>query len=162
MHDNPPCLCGSQLSYRDCCGRFHDQTLFPETPEQLMRSRYVAFCMNLVDYLIDTRHPAFREPEARQKIENAKEDHRWLALSILDAPAPTGDIGSVEFVAYVQAHSRPHVEQLHEKSEFVREGDRWYYTHGEFLPDIKLGRNDPCWCGSGKKYKKCHQGMAIV
>ena len=20
----------------------------------------------------------------------------------------------------------------------------------------KLGRNDPCWCGSGKKYKKCH------
>jgi SEC-C motif len=22
----------------------------------------------------------------------------------------------------------------------------------------KLGRNDPCWCGSGKKYKKCHLG----
>ena len=21
---------------------------------------------------------------------------------------------------------------------------------------LKLGRNDPCWCGSGKKYKKCH------
>jgi uncharacterized protein len=20
----------------------------------------------------------------------------------------------------------------------------------------KTGRNDPCWCGSGKKYKKCH------
>jgi preprotein translocase subunit SecA len=20
----------------------------------------------------------------------------------------------------------------------------------------KLGRNDPCWCGSGKKWKKCH------
>ncbi len=20
----------------------------------------------------------------------------------------------------------------------------------------ELGRNDPCWCGSGKKYKKCH------
>ena len=20
----------------------------------------------------------------------------------------------------------------------------------------KLGRNNPCWCGSGKKYKKCH------
>jgi len=23
-------------------------------------------------------------------------------------------------------------------------------------PANKLGRNDPCWCGSGKKYKKCH------
>ena len=22
----------------------------------------------------------------------------------------------------------------------------------------KIGRNDPCWCGSGKKYKKCHYG----
>ncbi|HTU97567.1 MAG TPA: SEC-C metal-binding domain-containing protein, partial [Solirubrobacteraceae bacterium] len=20
----------------------------------------------------------------------------------------------------------------------------------------QIGRNDPCWCGSGKKYKKCH------
>jgi preprotein translocase subunit SecA len=20
----------------------------------------------------------------------------------------------------------------------------------------KIGRNDPCWCGSGKKYKRCH------
>ncbi len=24
---------------------------------------------------------------------------------------------------------------------------------------MKLGRNDPCWCGSGKKYKKCHEDM---
>jgi hypothetical protein len=23
-------------------------------------------------------------------------------------------------------------------------------------PDHDLGRNDPCWCGSGKKYKRCH------
>ena len=22
---------------------------------------------------------------------------------------------------------------------------------------VKIGRNDPCWCGSGKKYKKCHE-----
>ena len=21
---------------------------------------------------------------------------------------------------------------------------------------VTLGRNDPCWCGSGRKYKKCH------
>jgi len=23
-------------------------------------------------------------------------------------------------------------------------------------PNAKIGRNDPCWCGSGKKYKRCH------
>jgi hypothetical protein len=22
--------------------------------------------------------------------------------------------------------------------------------------NTELGRNDPCWCNSGKKYKKCH------
>lgn len=26
-------------------------------------------------------------------------------------------------------------------------------------PESKPGRNDPCWCGSGKKYKKCHLGL---
>ncbi len=25
-------------------------------------------------------------------------------------------------------------------------------------PEKKPGRNEPCWCGSGKKYKKCHLG----
>jgi preprotein translocase subunit SecA len=26
-----------------------------------------------------------------------------------------------------------------------------------FTPSgARIGRNDPCWCGSGKKYKKCH------
>lgn len=24
---------------------------------------------------------------------------------------------------------------------------------------VKIGRNDPCWCGSGKKYKACHQAF---
>jgi preprotein translocase subunit SecA len=23
-------------------------------------------------------------------------------------------------------------------------------------PSEQIGRNDPCWCGSGKKFKKCH------
>lgn len=24
---------------------------------------------------------------------------------------------------------------------------------------MKIGRNDPCWCGSGRKYKACHQAF---
>ncbi|MGH2878480.1 MAG: SEC-C metal-binding domain-containing protein, partial [Solirubrobacteraceae bacterium] len=23
-------------------------------------------------------------------------------------------------------------------------------------PEPRVGRNDPCWCGSGKKFKRCH------
>jgi len=37
------------------------------------------------------------------------------------------------------------------------------HHHGSAAPTApivnkapKLGRNDPCWCGSGKKFKKCH------
>jgi len=27
----------------------------------------------------------------------------------------------------------------------------------EFIDAVdQIGRNDPCWCGSGKKFKKCH------
>ncbi len=39
------------------------------------------------------------------------------------------------------------------------EGSSSEGTPGEEIPvrrAVKLGRNDPCWCGSGKKYKKCH------
>jgi uncharacterized protein YecA (UPF0149 family) len=25
------------------------------------------------------------------------------------------------------------------------------------MPRVRPGRNEPCWCGSGKKYKKCHE-----
>ena len=27
---------------------------------------------------------------------------------------------------------------------------------GDCAPATKPERNEPCWCGSGKKYKKCH------
>jgi len=29
-------------------------------------------------------------------------------------------------------------------------------TDARFAQDAKIGRNDPCWCGSGKKFKRCH------
>ncbi|MFY0582991.1 SEC-C metal-binding domain-containing protein [Cystobacter fuscus] len=35
--------------------------------------------------------------------------------------------------------------------------DRWRRSEPE-RRESRLGRNDPCWCGSGVKYKKCHLG----
>ena len=29
-------------------------------------------------------------------------------------------------------------------------------------PDVRLNRNDQCWCGSGKKYKRCHMEKDLV
>jgi preprotein translocase subunit SecA len=45
---------------------------------------------------------------------------------------------------------RPQPQAMHtnrEETESAREPVR---------AGRKLGRNDPCWCGSGKKYKRCH------
>ncbi|WP_425430029.1 SEC-C metal-binding domain-containing protein [Desulfamplus magnetovallimortis] len=36
------------------------------------------------------------------------------------------------------------------------ENDKWYYVDGVLLEPIKIGRNEPCWCQSNKKFKKCH------
>ena len=49
----------------------------------------------------------------------------------------------------------------HERSRFRREDGRWYYVSGENVRPsptrraATAGRNDPCPCGSGRKFKKC-------
>jgi len=60
--------------------------------------------------------------------------------------------GVVEFAADYQGG------QLHERSRFLKEEGKWFYLNGDILPPVtaaKVGRNDPCPCGSGKKFKKC-------
>jgi len=32
-----------------------------------------------------------------------------------------------------------------------------FSSKDEEMPRIRPGRNEPCWCGSNKKYKKCHE-----
>lgn len=31
-----------------------------------------------------------------------------------------------------------------------------FSSKDEGVPQVRPGRNEPCWCGSSKKYKKCH------
>jgi uncharacterized protein YecA (UPF0149 family) len=33
---------------------------------------------------------------------------------------------------------------------------RMFHAQDEQTREVNLGRNESCWCGSGKKYKKCH------
>ncbi|MEO0825855.1 MAG: YchJ family metal-binding protein, partial [Cyanobacteria bacterium J06642_9] len=58
-----------------------------------------------------------------------------------------------EFVALYQAGE---IGQPHERSRFVKQKDRWFYLDGEILPPLAPKRSEPCWCGSGKKFKHCH------
>ena len=88
----------------------------------------------------------------------------WLDIAATENDVPAGKNGElfdvVEFYAYYELEGTP--RQLGERSFFQRKDDKIYYVDGVALrPDAyrrqepKVGRNDPCPCGSGKKYKKC-------
>jgi SEC-C motif-containing protein len=84
----------------------------------------------------------------------------WTKLEIIDAPeaGKHAKEGIVEFKAYYNFEGAEHI--LHERSKFMKLDNQWYYIAGQKKnPAIettnKIGRNDDCICGSGKKYKKC-------
>ncbi|TXH52504.1 MAG: hypothetical protein E6Q87_00235 [Cellvibrionales bacterium] len=126
---NPPqlCPCGSDLPYANCCQPWHlgHQTGNPApTPEALMRSRYSAYVLGLLDYLLATWHPSTAPGDL--ELDAVK----WLGLEV-KAAAAQGDAGVVEFVArYRDSSGRG--QRLHEISRFVREKGQWFYVDGQF------------------------------
>jgi len=111
------------------------------TPKELMQSRYEAFVRLDGKYLADTTTQTVSTDMSEYK------DTEWLKLDILEA---VND--EVEFKAYYRQNGV--ISILHERSRFVKIDGEWKYEDG-ILYDTKIQRNEPCPCGSGKKYKKC-------
>ena len=154
------CPCGTQRSYEQCCRPFHLGTALPTTAEQLMRSRYSAFHQKLADYLVATLHPHKRSANEQAFLQANFDDICWKQLTILQTHRGNeGDeFGEVEFIAEF-TNRAGQIDHLHERSRFVHEDNRWFYVDGKICQnEIKKtpGRNAPCWCGSGKKTKRCH------
>ena len=150
------CCCHSGLPHEKCCGPYLEGTAQAPSPEALMRSRYAAFVHENASHLARTRAEEFCRPDEILELAKNFSQTRWEGLAILGKGMETKDRGWVEFVAfYLTPGGRG---QLHEKSKFVRRNGRWFYTEGTLLPPVIWGRNQVCWCGSGKKYKKCHGG----
>ena len=127
----------------------------PETAEKLMRSRYTAFDRGNIDYLIATRHPDRRKLNNYRQLTKSFNNTQWLGLTIIDTQKGKKNdaTGYVEFEAIYWVNEPG---QLHERSKFVKIDGQWFYVDGEILPGTIPKRNEPCWCGSGKKYKQCH------
>ncbi len=141
------CPCGSGLTLQACCGPVMDAES-ATTAEALMRSRYTAFVLQRTDYLLHSWHPDSRPSRIRF------DDTRWLGLSIIGTDrGQAGDIeGTVEFqVAFICGGE---CRVLHEISRFERLDNRWLYRDGDCRID-EPGRNAPCPCGSGRKFKRC-------
>ena len=160
------CPCGSGQSLDQCCGPHIEGASWPQNAESLMRSRYSAYVLGRNQWLVETTHPDYRENVDADKLAEQTRDITWLRLDIAatENDVPAGEHGElfdvVEFYAYYELEGIP--RQLGERSFFQRKDDKIYYVDGVALrPDAyrrqepKVGRNDPCPCGSGKKYKKC-------
>jgi SEC-C motif domain protein len=149
------CPCGSGHRFQDCCAPYLMVQSQPATAAALMRSRYTAFTQGQIDYLIATHHPTQRTPNQRLQLVKSIQNTTWLGLRVLQTQQgqPQDRQGQVEFIAYYQDAK---LGQIHERSRFVKQKDRWLYLDGDLLPPIFPNRNQPCWCGSGQRYKACH------
>ncbi len=148
------CPCGTE-SYEQCCKPFHKGEAQAPTAEALMRSRYSAFSKFEIDYLHDTLHPQHRADFDRQATINWAKQSEWIGLEIRDAHGGPGDKeGEVEFVA---TYKQNELERTHHEISYFKNVDgRWYYVSGKIIPAPgTVFQNDPCPCGSGKKYKRC-------
>ena len=126
MNAPKDCPCGGG-AYAACCGPFHAGTPAP-TPERLMRSRYSAYALGLMEYVHRTWYERTRPARAELASDPAT---KWLGLEV-KKHAQQGDDGTVEFVARYKVGGRAH--RLHEVSRFVREDGHWFYVDGTF-PD---------------------------
>ncbi|PIB34455.1 hypothetical protein BFP72_03000 [Reichenbachiella sp. 5M10] len=154
------CPCCSKKTYAECCEPIILQQSAP-TALALMRSRYTAYAVGQANYLYQTTHASKRAQQTVDELAQWSTDNTWTKLEII--AVEHGRIhdshGIVEFKAYF-ADAKGLEQVLHERSSFLQEEDGWYYVDGVFDPEAidltkKVSRNDPCPCGSGKKYKKC-------
>ncbi len=154
------CPCGSGAPYDACCEPIITGKKTAETAERLMRARYSAHEKVEVDFLYESLHPDHRKDYDKKATRKWAEESEWYGLEIVDVKdgGPKDETGEVEFVA--RFRDRDGRRTHHERGKFLKHKKRWHFTEGAMvkgqpLSVTKTGRNDPCPCGSGKKYKKC-------
>ncbi len=156
------CPCCSKIEQEKCCGPLIKGDKQAPTAEALMRSRYTAYATAEVGYIQRTIHPKNRHDFDEEAARKWSEQSEWLGLEILDTSAgKDGDSeGVVEFIARYKQDEEE--QEHHEVAQFSRENGKWYFVDGRVIgrdPYVrqqpKIGRNAPCPCGSGKKFKKC-------
>jgi len=153
-----PCPCGSGKALAECCEPLLKQERQAKTPGELMRSRFTAHVLRDYRHLhrtyLGTVREAYKDP-----VDEAAVD--WTRLVIhSEEPGAKDGTAFVDFTAFYDEAGSEHAH--HEKAEFVRHDGSWIYSRAVRTGPTplksttpKVGRNDPCRCGSGKKFKHC-------
>jgi SEC-C motif-containing protein len=148
-----------------CCGPFLKGSKKAPTAETMMRSRYSAYVVKNIDYIDQTqlneKNEVFNKEEALKWAESSE----WMGLEIkrTQKGEANDDSGVVEFIAHYKDKTSGTELRHHETSLFQKHNGDWKFKEGNIhgaqpvkRVEPKIGRNDPCHCGSNKKFKKCH------
>ena len=163
----PLCPCNSGKNAGACCGPILAGKKPALTAEALMRARYSAHALGNYAYLESSLHSSRRESVDASKLRQWSEAVTWKGLEILstEGGGKNDESGAISFVARYEVNGVPH--ELREDAAFAREDGQWRYVDGNVHGHTpykraapKIGRNEPCPCGSGKKYKKCCEGVS--
>jgi len=155
------CPCGSGAAYADCCEPVISGAQPATTAEQLMKARYSAYVGVQMDFVFESTHPDLRQGYDHAGTKQWAESSEWLGLEIIGTSQgrQEDDGGEVEFIARFREKGVL-LREHHEIAQFKKDNGRWYFTESVIVKPkpitaTKTGRNDPCTCGSGLKYKKC-------
>ena len=163
MTTTTACPCNSGKEFAACCEPYISGKAAAPTAEALMRARYTSYATGRIDFIEKTHAPESRADFDRKASEKWAKDSTWHGLQVVATKGGGEDdaSGVVSFVASFSTGG-DHYEHR-EIATFRKEGATWFFVDGKSpKPDTyektgpDVGRNDPCHCGSGKKFKKCH------
>ncbi|MEX1052497.1 MAG: SEC-C metal-binding domain-containing protein, partial [Patescibacteria group bacterium] len=95
--------------------------------------------------------------KAKEEFEKEKEDVVLKSAQRINpySQSPTSEQKKDLTTSPKEPHIHTH-EHNHEESPKESDENKGFRLRTPGTATRKIGRNDPCWCGSGKKYKKCH------
>jgi len=162
MKKDDLCPCASGKTYGECCEPILSGARPAATAAEMMRARYSAYAVNNVDFLFESSGPEVRKDFDRDASAKWAAGAQWQGLEVLSADQgeANDDYGTVSFIARYSVNDQKCEHR--ETSTFRKIDGQWRFIDGQVdtgepwrREQPKVGRNDPCPCGSGKKYKKC-------
>lgn len=156
------CSCGSNLDFSDCCGPVLEGKRRAMTAEELLRARYSAFARGEIEFILSTHHSRTRPEVKREEIEDWSRNSEWLGLRIAQIEGGRAEDRQGTIIFHAQYIENGKKQDHWEQSLFEKEGDDWRFLDAKGIQmgtyrraEPKVGRNDPCPCGSGRKRKRC-------
>lgn len=133
---NNPCPCGSLKKYKKCCKPFHNG-IYPNSAVELMKSRFCAYAINNVEYIISTTYNTNKDFTSDTKtwsnsILDFCEYTEFIKVDILE------EINGKEesFVTFKAHLFQDKIDSSFiEKSRFIKEKGKWFYVDGSFIEE---------------------------